>query len=41
MLTFFLGVVGTKAWKRYIGENSNLAGAGADVIAQALAQIKL
>lgn len=39
LLQLFVGQRGTKAWKRYIGENAHLVGANSQIIEAALAQI--
>jgi len=39
LLQLFAGQPGTKAWKRYISENSHFPGADSGVIWQALQQV--
>jgi tRNA-dihydrouridine synthase A len=39
MLQLFAGQSGSKAWKRYLTENSYLPGAGSDIVREALAQV--
>ncbi|MEB3278033.1 MAG: tRNA dihydrouridine(20/20a) synthase DusA [Lyngbya sp.] len=39
VLQLFTGQPGTKAWKRYLSENGCLAGAGVEVVREALSQV--